>query len=43
MAIISVINLILLLGGIAVAVLFVAVLIKLNRALNIWLRKNSDY
>jgi len=42
-ALISIINIILLLGVIAVAVLFVVVLIKLNKALNIWLRNNRGY
>ena len=37
----SIINTVLLLGGIAGFVLFIIVLVKINKALDIWLEKNK--
>jgi len=37
---IQIINLILILGGISAFVLFIVVLLKLNKALSVWLEKN---
>jgi len=38
---VSIFNLILLAGGIAGFALFIVVLLKLNKALNIWLKNNK--
>lgn len=42
MAVLQLVNVIFLIGTIAVFVLFVVVLIKMNKALTIWLRKNGN-
>jgi hypothetical protein len=36
------VNIVFLIGGIFAFVLFVVVMVKLNKALNIWLKKNRD-
>lgn len=41
MSVISIINLLLLAGGVFVMVLLIKVLIKANRALDIWLYRNG--
>ena len=37
-----IINAVLIVGGVVVLALFIVVLLKLNKALNIWLAKNTD-
>ena len=37
-----IINVLLLVGGVVILALFFIVLLKLNKALNIWLAKNTD-
>ena len=38
----SIINFVLLIGGLVVFVLLLVVLIKANKALNIWLKRNKE-
>jgi len=38
----NIVNIILLIGGIAAFVLLIIVLVKANKALNIWLKQNKD-